>query len=336
MNSDDPMATYRTMSSLNRNNSRPKSIAGSAEESVDRLDTSTSEDKIFITSDALAGIFATIGSRTPEAGGILMGPIGRDGISDFIFDDQGNATSVTYSPSDEELTSLCEDAAAKAGKEMKGFCHSHPGGYGSPSGGDMTYVRRFFEANPGMMKFYMPILVHAPLDGSRSGATGRRLKKIRGKSAKEAQPPADWTDHLKFYVVYRSNQYVAQLLPVEIAEESEFQEIEVEDTDVRETAVNVVHLSLLRRMLCGYKVSQSVVRINGISIACISVTDDETEITVMLPTEFPVMQPSVLITRPGSGSYQYRFCWAIDEKTDLHSRLAELIKTAASAKLTIF
>ena len=43
-------------------------------------------------------IMCTIGARRPETGGILLGPIGSNDVTDFYFDATAACTGATYSP----------------------------------------------------------------------------------------------------------------------------------------------------------------------------------------------------------------------------------------------
>ena len=46
-----------------------------------------------------------------------------------------------------------------AGLDMKGFVHSHPGGFDRLSGGDLEYIRRLLAKNPDMGVFAAPIVI---------------------------------------------------------------------------------------------------------------------------------------------------------------------------------
>jgi proteasome lid subunit RPN8/RPN11 len=46
-----------------------------------------------------------------------------------------------------------------AGLDMKGFVHSHPGGYARLSGGDLEYAGRLLAKNPDLAFFAAPIVL---------------------------------------------------------------------------------------------------------------------------------------------------------------------------------
>ncbi|QNN23354.1 hypothetical protein HED60_14060 [Planctomycetales bacterium ZRK34] len=104
-------------------------------------------------------IFLTIGSRPPESGGILLGPIGSEDVTDFHFDVTGSCTSSTYSPDCATLSNKMKSEWLPSGIDLKGFVHSHPGGLDRLSPGDLIYIRRLLAINPDMRSFAAPIVL---------------------------------------------------------------------------------------------------------------------------------------------------------------------------------
>lgn len=106
-------------------------------------------------------ILLTIGSRPPETGGILLGPIGTDEITHFFFDDDANCTRKTYSPDHVKLNQKLKEEWIPAGIDMKGFVHSHPGNYDTLSPEDLAYINRLQknEKNEDMATFIAPIVI---------------------------------------------------------------------------------------------------------------------------------------------------------------------------------
>jgi proteasome lid subunit RPN8/RPN11 len=104
-------------------------------------------------------IMCTIGARRPETGGILLGPVGRNDITDFYFDATGACSGATYSPDHVTLRRKMRDEWLPAGLDMKGFVHSHPGGFDRLSHGDLVYIRRLLAKNPDMSVFAAPIII---------------------------------------------------------------------------------------------------------------------------------------------------------------------------------
>lgn len=104
-------------------------------------------------------IMCTVGSRPPEAGGILLGPAGSNDVTAFYFDTTASCTGATYTPDHLTLRRKMRDEWLPAGIDMKGFVHSHPGGSDRLSGGDLAYIRRLLEKNPDMGVFAAPIVI---------------------------------------------------------------------------------------------------------------------------------------------------------------------------------
>jgi hypothetical protein len=303
--------------------------------------TAQQKSKVFITREALSQILATIGKRRPETGGILLGPIGRDGISKFVFDSEGDNSFAAYGPSSEQLSDLCEQETSR-GIELKGFCHSHPGGFASPSGGDMYYVQRFFDANPSMTTFYMPIMFNVPMSSGFGYPSSMRdtiyiggRTRMSSSHIDKGQLPDGWQHHLNFYFVERANPETSKIAEIVICEESEFPKLPVAQMENTMTRYGI-DSGILCNLLKGRDVSESTIQACGCDILCLNVVDGDTELSVLLPSELPVLQPSLIIGKLGYESFQYRFCWAIDDERDIHERLADLIESALATTSKLY
>jgi len=106
-------------------------------------------------------IMCAIGARRPEAGGILLGPIGSNDVTDFYFDHGASCSGATYSPDHITLRRKMKEVWLPARLDMKGFVHSHPGSFDRLSDGDLVYIRRLLEKNPDMTVFAAPIVIPA-------------------------------------------------------------------------------------------------------------------------------------------------------------------------------
>lgn len=104
-------------------------------------------------------VMCTIGARRPETGGILLGPIGSNDITHFYFDETASCSGATYSPDHITLRRKMKEVWLPARVDMKGFVHSHPGGFDRLSDGDLVYIRRLLEKNPDMSVFSAPIVI---------------------------------------------------------------------------------------------------------------------------------------------------------------------------------
>lgn len=114
---------------------------------------------IWMHRHVLCQVMSTIAARRPEAGGILLGPIGSSFITGFYFDATASCSGVTYTPDHVTLARIMREQWLPAGIDMKGFVHSHPGGFDRLSAGDMTYIRRLLASNEDMSVFAAPIVI---------------------------------------------------------------------------------------------------------------------------------------------------------------------------------
>ncbi|MDB5328457.1 MAG: UBA/ThiF-type NAD/FAD-binding protein [Phycisphaerales bacterium] len=107
----------------------------------------------------LCRIMSTIGALPAETGGLLLGPIDSDDVTGFYFDTTADCTRTTYAPDHVALRKKLKEDWLPYGLDFKGFAHSHPRNFDHPSGGDIRYIRRLLEINPGMNAFFCPIVI---------------------------------------------------------------------------------------------------------------------------------------------------------------------------------
>ena len=120
---------------------------------------STRVPPIMISRHALCAIWCSVGGRPAESGGILLGPIGTDRITDFYFDASAQCTRGSYSPDHPTLRRKMQEQWMPAGLDMRGFCHSHPAHIDELSGGDLEYIGRLLARNTDMSFFAAPIIL---------------------------------------------------------------------------------------------------------------------------------------------------------------------------------
>lgn len=124
-----------------------------------------------ITPQALSVVLTTIGRKHPETGGKGFGPTGSFGVDTFEFDVRGSshASGAVYAPDTEWSDArhdYWQDRPREERKLWVADLHSHPGGFGRPSGksgvglGDLGYVEEVFRDNEWMQYFFIPILTH--------------------------------------------------------------------------------------------------------------------------------------------------------------------------------
>lgn len=114
---------------------------------------------IKMSHEANKKIMNYICSRPAESGGILLGPIGTNEVTDFYFDRGANCTGATYSPDHVTLNRKMKEEWLPAGIDMKGFVHSHPGHLDRLTSGDLSYIKRLLQKNTDMDMFIAPIVI---------------------------------------------------------------------------------------------------------------------------------------------------------------------------------
>jgi proteasome lid subunit RPN8/RPN11 len=100
-----------------------------------------------------------LGSRPPEAAGILLGPEDAESlVTHFVLDTVGIGTSVSFSLDAANLNDVLAHYR-QCRLTCVGIAHSHPAGIHAPSHGDLMYVERVFgcSSNREAKQFVFPI-----------------------------------------------------------------------------------------------------------------------------------------------------------------------------------
>lgn len=111
--------------------------------------------------DAYRQVLHDLTSRPPEAGCLLLGPIGSDDVTGSFFDASAGCSGATYTPDHVTLNRRLKEEWMPSGIDFKGFAHSHPGTFGQLSDGDLRYIARLLAKNGDMAVFAAPIVVPA-------------------------------------------------------------------------------------------------------------------------------------------------------------------------------
>ena len=111
-----------------------------------------------ITWKALQSVATTIGTLPAETGGALGGDETGEEITRFHFDGTARSSSATYSPDTKLLNQLFKSEWNPHDIRLKGFVHSHPGGYSRPSHGDEIYAEQILLAIPDLQILWLPII----------------------------------------------------------------------------------------------------------------------------------------------------------------------------------
>lgn len=115
--------------------------------------------QITLSTSVLDRIMNSIGARPAETGGILLGPLDSNDVTDFYYDGTADCTGITYTPDVKTLQQKLNDEWLPAGVDFKGFVHSHPTALDRPSGGDLEFIARLLRSNPDMPHFVAPIVI---------------------------------------------------------------------------------------------------------------------------------------------------------------------------------
>lgn len=113
---------------------------------------------LLMATTAWQATMAHLTGRPPEAGGILIGPINHDAVTNYVPDLTGLATTASFTFDHEQLNELLR-RYVPLGFDAKGVAHSHPAGCLAPSGGDLRFVSDCFAKSSELDRFYMPIVV---------------------------------------------------------------------------------------------------------------------------------------------------------------------------------
>jgi proteasome lid subunit RPN8/RPN11 len=133
-------------------------------QAIERLKTAESDVSIEMVAikikhKALYDLMNQVGSRSPEKGGVFVGPVGRDYITDFYFDHSATSTGGTYAPDYLTINRILHEHWEPAGLEIKGIAHSHPGNLDSLTYADLSYIKRLMVSNPHMKTFVAPVVL---------------------------------------------------------------------------------------------------------------------------------------------------------------------------------
>jgi proteasome lid subunit RPN8/RPN11 len=105
-------------------------------------------------------ILREIGSKPPELGGILLGPVGELLATHFVFDETGRGSTVAWTFGHNRINEVLRQYVPLK-LDMKGFVHSHPTGVTSLSAQDVNDFRKPFanSKNHDLPEVWAPIVV---------------------------------------------------------------------------------------------------------------------------------------------------------------------------------
>jgi proteasome lid subunit RPN8/RPN11 len=148
---------YQTIKQTDKNNT--ESVHQINRRSVHQRTNNKIEAVVNMKRESFDKTMFSICPRPVESGGLLLGPMGSNDVTDFFFDAGGNVTHASYSPDHETLNKKMQEEWIPAGIDMKGFVHSHPGKLDTLTYADLMYIKRLLVANPDMSMFIAPIII---------------------------------------------------------------------------------------------------------------------------------------------------------------------------------
>src|SRR5262249_49931827 len=113
-----------------------------------------------LTQSAYQQIMREIGTKAPELGGILLGPVNESIATHFVLDETGNGSAVSWTFGHNRINELLREYVP-LNLDMKGFVHSHPAGASSLSAQDINDFRKPFAngKNEHLAEVWAPIVV---------------------------------------------------------------------------------------------------------------------------------------------------------------------------------
>jgi hypothetical protein len=136
----------------------------------------------------------TVGSLTPEQGGILGGDPDTNIVTHYAFDPTAQRSSVAYSPDVLFLNDLLKREWNPKGIRFLGFVHSHPRGLQRPSSGDHEYAVEILKRNPHRSCLFLPLVMSGvdgapfallPFVAERRGASKIAISRTRMKRVRQ-------------------------------------------------------------------------------------------------------------------------------------------------------
>lgn len=114
-------------------------------------------DVLKLSKSVYQQILDTVGTRTPECGGVL-GAYECGAVTEFYFDEFGTSKQNGYIPNVEMINEMLIHNWMPRGVLMVGIVHSHANGISVPSCGDISYGIKILQALDTVDKFYLPIV----------------------------------------------------------------------------------------------------------------------------------------------------------------------------------
>lgn len=117
----------------------------------------TVTNTVLITDTVLHDLDTILAAPDPERGGALLRPVNGDAITEFIWDDAAETTTVSYVPSN-ELNVRVAEIESSLDMVLAGVVHSHPNGLNALSGPDLDVTRNLLRTNRHLGWACMPIV----------------------------------------------------------------------------------------------------------------------------------------------------------------------------------
>ncbi|MBW1996625.1 MAG: hypothetical protein JRJ29_01535 [Deltaproteobacteria bacterium] len=270
------------------------------------LYTQSFTGQVGITRDCLVQIEPVTNLR-PEEGGILFRRDGFSTFCGFIHDQRARKSATEYWPNPDFIEPVSIDLEDK-GFKVNGVVHSHPASFFHYSEGDRQAGASWLRLNEAMDEFYIGVMVRNGASGGIGLPVGKMNLRIWKAHRKE---PARF-EEIEPVVVDNEEAFPIKDEHQAPAEKQQF----LKGTDLKEIS-----------KAAKAKIHVFEANVAGKSIQGLSVKGKDREVIILLPSEFPIFGPVVLLDF-GALTEQMPFCWSFESTASISERLSRLIKMA--------
>ncbi|XCN72532.1 MAG: ThiF family adenylyltransferase [Candidatus Electrothrix aestuarii] len=298
--------------------------------------------KIYILQEVIDDITHYIANHPPERGGLLLGPPHKDAVTIFLYDEWGSRSGSTYTPAAEKLSEMAQEINSREGWIIKGVVHSHPGGMGSLSFGDIEAINDYFEINPGMPYFIGLIVYNDKTEDEAQ--KGNMFTPMKGNNCNAMVAHVVHSDE--------SNKEEVQkrLIPIDIFTDlSEvptslipFESKKMESSYLQNMNTRILSI-LIESELTKWLGSvtdfcYSPLQIEGNEINSFqfgfSHATQEWEVICLLPYEFPIIGPQICLSSLSGEDINFSLPWDIESKLTIGEQLCKKLKKELEIRLS--
>ena len=309
--------------------------------------------KVYIDQKIIEQITKQIANKSPEHGGLLMGPPDKDAITIFLFDKYGSRSGTAYTPAAEKLTQTARQLYHRHGWIIKGVVHSHPGSMSSLSDGDQYAIEDYFDINPGIPYFISPVVY-------KSGNYDNQSYEQKNKKEQNhvVSLNGSYCDSMVVHVVHSDEIHHREALSRTIAVEifSNLDEVPLSELPFRSvnghssnqsnrelSSVQLITESELSRLLEEpvTDFNQSILTLENKQIDSLQFSLAESQPTLeficLFPNQFPIIGPQICLSSSSGEETNFALNWNFEvEKSSeqFGTNLKQFLKDYRTKKLT--